>query len=88
MFSNFGIGGLYNGVIPGYSVTFPPVNFCSWAATGRGAIRSYGLSNQYVQYPNGYPSQAYWLANNMYLSQSNPMLFGIADFGNGFGCYC
>lgn len=86
MFGNFMIGGLYNGVIPGYNVTFPPVNLTSWGATGRGTIRSYGLSNQFVQYPNGYPPQAYFLANNMHLSQSNPMLLGIYDFTNGVYC--
>ena len=82
----YGIGGLYNGVIPGYDITFMPVNFCAWAGTGRGAIRSFGLANQYVQYPNGYPAPAYFLANNMCLAQSNPMLFGFFDFTNG--CYC
>lgn len=88
MVSNYGMGGLYNGVIPGYNVTFPPVNLCAWQATGRAAIRSYGLANQYVLYPNGYPSLAYFCANNMGLAQTNPLMFGIVDFSSGCGCYC
>ena len=86
MCSLYGIGGLYNGIIPGYDITFPPVNLDAWAATGRGTVRSYGLANQFVQYPNGYAQPTYFLANNMCLAQRNPMLLGIFDFTNG--CYC
>ena len=81
------VGGLSNSVIPGYGITLPPVDFYAWQGTGRGAIRSFGLANQYVQYPMGYPPQAYFLANNPWLMKTNPMLLGIFDFTNG-GCYC
>ena len=81
------IGGLYNGVIPGYDVTFAPVDLCAWQGTGRGAIRSFGLANQYVQLPLGYPPESYYLANNPCLMKCNPLLLGVFDLTNG-GCYC
>lgn len=77
--------GTTNSVIPGYDVAFPPVNLCAWRATGRGAIRDFGMQNQYVTYPTGYPQMAYYLANNPQLMECNPMLFGILGGG---GCHC
>ena len=83
----FGIGGISNSVIPGYSVTLPPLDFNAWRGTGRGTIRSFGLENQYVQLPNGYPPESYFLANNPCLMKSNPLLLGVFDLTQG-GCFC
>ena len=77
--------GTTNNVVPGYDVAFPPVDLCAWRGTGRGVIRDFGMQNQYVQLPAGYPQMAYYLAKNPQLMQYNPMLFGILG-GNGCNC--
>jgi len=78
--------GTTNQVVPGYGITMPPVNFCAWRATGRGAVRDFGFENQYVTYPPGYPPLAYFLANNPQMMYTNPLLLGILNGGNTCGC--
>ena len=77
--------GTTNNVVPGYDVAFPPVNLCAWRGTGRGVIRDFGMQNQYVQLPAGYPPISYYLANSPCLMETNPLLLGILPSG-GAGC--
>ncbi len=80
--------GTTNQVVPGYDVAFPPVDLCAWRGTGRGVVRDFGMQNQYVQLPAGYPPITYYLANNPQLMQINPMLFGILPNNSGCGWWC
>lgn len=79
--SIYGLGVLNDTVVPGYGVTKAPVNLSAFWALPNGTIRAFAEENQYVTYPQGYPSIMYALAQNFtdsnHISQLNPMCIGM-----------